>query len=133
MPRETRPIDPASMLIFAALARAGGVRGAALALGMPRSTVSRRLAQLESSVGAPLVVRTSRRFALTDLGRALAERSESLEALLADSEDLARRAADEPQGTLRIDAAPILADEVLPDVLSTMARRHPRLAIQVRT
>jgi len=126
-------LDPADMLVFAALARTAGVRGAALALGLPRSTVSRRLAQLELAVGASLVVRTPRRFVLTDLGRAFAERCESLEALVADTEDLTRRAADEPQGTLRVDAAPILAEEILPGVLAAMGRRHPRLAIEVRT
>src|SRR5438270_1642019 len=73
-PAPARPssteLDPQAMLVFAALARAGGVRSAAAALGVPRSTVSRRLAQLEESLGARLVVRTARRFALTELGTA---------------------------------------------------------------
>ncbi len=134
MPEEKRPsIDPATMLVFAAIARSGGVRGAGVALGLPRSTVSRRLAQLEAAVGAPLVVRTSRRFALTDLGRTFAAQCESLESLVAASEELVRRAAEEPMGTLRVDAAPVLAEEILPDVLVEIARRYPRLAIELRT
>ncbi len=37
----TEPVDPQGMLVFAALSRARGVRGAATLLGVPRSTVSR--------------------------------------------------------------------------------------------
>lgn len=125
-------LDPAGMLIFAALARSSGVRGAAAALGVPRSTVSRRLAALEAQVGAPLVVRTARRFALTDLGAALAERCAELEALLQRSEDLVRRASEEPSGTLRVAAAPVLGEEILPEVVAELARRYPRLSVDVR-
>jgi len=126
-------LEPSQMLVFAALARSGGVRGAAASLGVPRSTVSRRLAMLEESIGAQLVVRTARRFTLTELGRAFADRCEQLEALLRDSHELVHRASDEPSGTLRIDAAPVLAEEILPEVIAELVRRHPRLAIELRT
>jgi len=126
-------IEPAQMLVFAALARTQGVRSAAAALGVPRSTVSRRLAQLEESIGAPLVVRNARRFTLTALGREFFERCTALEALLRESVDLVSRAQGEPSGLLRVDAAPVLAEEVLPEVIVAMARRYPRLAIEVRT
>ena len=124
--------DPQSMLVFAAVARARGVRGAASALGTPRSTVSRRLAALEADLGAPLVVRTNRRFELTELGAALASRCERLEELLKDTDDFARRATDEPSGTLRIDAAPVLGEEVLPEIVDELLRRHPQLSVRVR-
>jgi len=120
------------MLVFAAVARARGVRGAASALGTPRSTVSRRLAALEADLGAPLVVRTNRRFELTELGAALASRCERLEELLKDTDDFARRATDEPSGTLRIDAAPVLGEEVLPEIVDELLRRHPQLSVRVR-
>jgi DNA-binding transcriptional LysR family regulator len=126
-------LEPAQMLVFAALARTAGIRSAAAALGVPRSTVSRRLAQLEESIGAPLVVRNARRFTLTALGREFVERCTALETLLRESEDLVSRAQDDPSGTLRIDAAPVLAEEVLPEVIVELARRYPRLAIEVRS
>jgi DNA-binding transcriptional LysR family regulator len=126
-------LDPAQMLVFAALARTGGVRTAATALGIPRSTVSRRLDQLERAVGAPLIVRTARRFELTPLGQTLADRCAALEALLRESEALLQRATDEPSGVLRVNAAPVLAEEILADVVAELARRYPRLAVEVRT
>ncbi|HEV7556980.1 MAG TPA: LysR family transcriptional regulator, partial [Kofleriaceae bacterium] len=108
------------MLVFAMLARAGGVRGAARALGMPRSTVSRKLAELEAAVAAPLVVRTARRFALTDLGKQLAVRSEQLEAVLRDTYALVRDASIEPSGTLRVAIAPVLGEEILPAIAADL-------------
>jgi len=126
-------IEPAQLLAFAALVRSGGVRAAATALGVPRSTVSRRLQQLEAAVGAPLTVRGARQLTLTEVGRELAERGEALATLLADSADVVTRMQDEPAGVLRIDAAPVLADEVLPEVIAELAAKFPRLAIEVRT
>ncbi len=125
-------VDPQGMLVFAALARARGVRGAAAVLGVPRSTVSRRLAQLEATLGASLVVRSNRRFELTELGIAFAARCEALEELLGQSEELVRRASSEPSGKLRIDAAPVLGEDVLPEIIAELHRRHPRLEVQVQ-
>jgi DNA-binding transcriptional LysR family regulator len=125
-------IDPETMLVFAALAREGGVRGAARELGMPRSTVSRKLAELEASVATPLVVRTARRFSLTDVGTELAKRCEELEAILRASRELVRDAASEPTGTLRVTIAPVLGEEILAAIVSELILRHPRLAIEAK-
>ncbi len=130
MPIET--LDPQAMLVFAAIARAGGVRGAAAALGVPRSTVSRRLAELEESVGAQLVVRTARRFALTEVGAALFARSEELEELLRSSRDVLELASAAPSGVLRVAAAPVLGEEILPGVIAELLAAHPRLSVDVR-
>ena len=125
-------LDPDGMLVFSALAREGGVRAAAKALGVPRSTVSRKLGQLEAQAGAPLVVRTARRFTLTELGAALAERADRLGDLLQESEDLVRRSSSEPSGTLRIAASPDLGGEVLPEIVSALLAAHPRLSVELK-
>lgn len=132
MALERRDIDPSAMVFFAAIARAGGVRRAVASLGVPRSTVSRRLAALERQVGAPLVVRTARRFALTELGAALAERCNELEELLRGAEDLVSRSAREPSGKLRIAAAPVLGELLLPELIADLACSYPRLSFEVR-
>jgi DNA-binding transcriptional LysR family regulator len=120
------------MLLLASLARTGGIRKAASDLRVPRSTISRRLRQLEVDAGAALVVRTARRFALTELGKALAERAAELETVMARSEDLLRRASAEPSGTLRVAVAPVLGEIVLPEILAEMLKRHPRLNVDAR-
>jgi DNA-binding transcriptional LysR family regulator len=124
-------LDPEAMLVFAALARAGGVRAAAKALDMPRSTVSRRLGELEEQSGAPLVMRTARRFTLTEVGTALAARCAELEDVLTRSEEAVRSASREPSGVLRVAAAPVLGEEVLPLILASLVERHPKLSVHV--
>jgi DNA-binding transcriptional LysR family regulator len=125
-------LDPEAMLVFAALARAGGVRSAAKALDMPRSTVSRRLGELEQQAGSPLVMRTARRFTLTETGMRLRERCFELEAVLRRSQEELRDAAGEPSGELRVAAAPVLAEEVLPEVLLRLTETYPKLSLNVR-
>jgi DNA-binding transcriptional LysR family regulator len=125
-------LDPPAMLAFATLARVGGIRSAARVLDVPRSTLSRKLSELEAQVGAPLVVRTARRFALTEIGVALAERCEKLEAVLDESGKLVRDASSEPTGTLRVAVAPVLGEEILAPILAELTARHPRLSIDAR-
>jgi DNA-binding transcriptional LysR family regulator len=125
-------LDPQGMLLLAALASTGGVRKAAGALGVPRSTVSRRLAQLEEDIGAQLVVRTARRFELTDLGSALASRASQLASVLEESEALVRREKSEPSGTLRVAGAPVLGEDVLPEIVTELSRKYPRLSVEVK-
>lgn len=123
-------LDPEAMLAFAALARAGGIRGAARELGAPRSTLSRKLAELEAQVGAPLVVRTARRFALTEIGVTFAHQCEALEKLVRESRDLVGRASSEPAGTLRVAVAPVLGEEILAPILAELVLRYPRLSVE---
>jgi len=125
------PIDPAALILLAAIAREGGIRAGAGKLGLPRSTVSRRLAELERRVGARLVVRTSRRFRVTDLGRALVEQANRIEELVRASEQLVRRSATEPAGTLRVAVAPLLGEILLPAVISEYLVRHPRMRVEL--
>jgi DNA-binding transcriptional LysR family regulator len=124
-------LDPAAMLVFASLARTGGVRSAATALGVPRSTVSRRLAELERQAGAPLVIRTARRFALTELGTLLAQQSDELLTLMDRAEQAMLRSGEEPSGLLRVAAAPVLGEDVLPSIVATLLERHPRLRVEL--
>lgn len=130
--RAAPALDPGAMLVFAAMAREGGVRGAATALGMPKSTVSRRLAELEATLGVSLVLRDARRFALTEAGLALAQRCEALAALVGQTEAELGRGATEPAGTLRVSAAPVFGEEVLPAVLADLLARHPSLRVDVK-
>jgi DNA-binding transcriptional LysR family regulator len=125
-------VDPQAMVLFATLARAGGIRSAARELDVPRSTLSRKLSELEHQVGAPLVVRTARRFTLTEIGTAFAARCEQLEALLHESGKLVHDASSEPIGTLRVAVAPVLGEEILAPILAELMTRHPRLSIDAR-
>ena len=60
--------DLNDMLYFAEVAERGGFAAAGRALGIPKSRLSRRVAELEVQLGVRLLQRTTRRLALTEVG-----------------------------------------------------------------
>lgn len=62
-------MDLNELLVFARVVQAGSFTAAARGLRMPKSTVSRKVSELETRVGAQLLQRTTRKLRLTDVGR----------------------------------------------------------------
>ncbi len=100
-------IDLNHVAIFAKVVETGSFSAAGRALGTPKATVSRNVAQLEANLGARLLDRTTRKVELTALGRAYFEgAAQGLSSLESARERIAAAQA-EPSGTLRI-AAPVV-------------------------
>jgi DNA-binding transcriptional LysR family regulator len=88
--------------MFVRIVETGGISAAADRLGVAKSAVSRRLAELESRLGAALLHRTTRRLNLTDSGRAFFERAQTLLADLAEAEAVVSQAHTALKGRLRV-------------------------------
>ena len=125
-------ITASDLVVFAAVARAGGIRRAAELLAIPRSTVSRQLAELERALGGRLVTRSTRRFTLTELGTAVAEQGARLQDILDGVARITSRTATEPTGTLRLAASPVIGEELLPGVLAEYLARYPAVRVEVQ-
>jgi DNA-binding transcriptional LysR family regulator len=110
---------------------AGGFAAAARRLGVPKSTVSKRVAMLEESLAVRLIQRSSRRFVLTDVGAAFLDhaRAALIEAEAAHAVVLQRQA--EPSGVVRLTCSMPTAQGLLAPHLPVLARRHPRLQLQL--
>lgn len=90
------------MEVFVAVVEAGGITAAADRLGLAKSAVSRRLAELEAWLGATLFVRTTRRLNLTDDGQAYYRRCLAILADLEEAEAAIRHAHGALKGRLRV-------------------------------
>jgi DNA-binding transcriptional LysR family regulator len=89
---------------FVEAAERGSLTAAARELGVPKSTVSRRIARLERELGQELIRRSSRTFRLTEAGEALFRQSAPAIRDLAEATRAVAEAGSEPQGDLRITA-----------------------------
>ena len=116
-----------AMRLFAAVADAGSLSAAGRKLGMPLTTVSRKLAALEDALGARLVTRSTRRLTLTEPGRQYLEACRRILEELDAAEAALSGLHDEPQGELAITAPVVFGRlHVLP-VVCDFLRRYPRV------
>lgn len=97
-------MDLNAAVIFAAVVEAGSFTAAADQLDMPKSTVSRKISELERSLGARLLQRTTRRLSLTDAGRAFFGHAARAAAELASAERAVSELHATPRGVLRVTA-----------------------------
>jgi DNA-binding transcriptional LysR family regulator len=93
-----------SMTAFVAVARAGGFSAAARQAGIPLATVSRRVAELETTLGVRLLQRSTRQVALTDAGRTFYATCERVLGDLKDAEDALLGEYRTPKGDLTVTA-----------------------------
>jgi len=122
--------DWSDLKVILAVARARSVAGAARAMGVDQSTVSRRLAALEDSVGAALVVRGGRELTLTAEGRLLQAAAERVEAVVSEASLGLRAAKDDVAGTARVSCPPGFLLHVL-RALKAAREKHPTLTCEV--
>lgn len=114
---------------FLRVAEAGSFSAAALQLATTQPTVSRRVQQLESLVGARLVERSTRGLRLTEEGeRCAAQAQELIDGWQSLSEELS--GGDELSGTLRLRVPHAFGQSQLIDPLAAFLTRHPRVAVE---
>jgi DNA-binding transcriptional LysR family regulator len=124
-------LDLNDILIFARVVEAGSFTAAARLLGMPKTTVSRRIAALEREVGVRLIQRTTRSLNMTDAGRLYYEQSSRALRTIEDANLRLAEARAEPSGTIRISAPVGFGDSFLTRAVFDFLDEHPKTRVEL--
>ncbi|MFJ4293465.1 LysR family transcriptional regulator [Cupriavidus sp. NPDC089707] len=117
--------------VFLALYREGTLRAAARVLDVDQATVGRRLAALESVVGATLFLRTSGGYVLTMAGESVLDAAQRMEQSANDFQRLTQGLDDRLAGEVRITTTDSLAMDFLMPALVGLHAKYPAVAVQI--
>lgn len=115
---------------FADVVDHGGFAPAGRALGVPKSKLSRRVAELEARLGVRLIERSSRRFRVTDVGRLVHDRARAMRREAEQAEALVAEARTEPSGLIRFGCPTGLVEATAPAIAGFLAL-HPKVRLQL--
>jgi DNA-binding transcriptional LysR family regulator len=126
-------MDLLALTDFNLVARHGGFGRAARATGRPKATLSRKVAELESSLGLRLLERGTSSLKLTEEGRALYERTWALLAEVDEAAAAIASGGEKPQGRLRISAPLLFSQAALGKLAAGFAVKYPAVRLEVTT
>ena len=124
-------MDLNDIVVFTKVVETKSFTGAADALGLPKTTVSRKLAQLEERLGVRLVQRTTRKLALTEIGEAYYERCARIVADVAAAEQLVTDMQATPRGRLRVTAPVDFSARFLGEIVAEFLAQHPDINVEL--
>jgi len=123
--------DLNDIAVFVTVARYGSFSRAAHSLGMPVSTVSRKVTSLEEQLGVTLLQRTTRKLSLTAQGRAYFDQCSEPLSHLIDAEQALTETQRKPEGLLKISVPVIFGQEVFYEFVSTFLKTYPEIRIDL--
>ncbi|WP_332813791.1 LysR family transcriptional regulator [Ramlibacter sp.] len=124
--------DLNDMLYFAEVADQGSFAAASRKLGLPKSTLSRRLAQLEAQLGVRLLHRTTRKLSLTPAGEVYHRHCAALREEAEAAQEAVAQVRSEPHGTVRVTCPVTVAQTTLAPLLPAFLQAFPRVRIEMQ-
>ncbi|MGK5081983.1 LysR family transcriptional regulator [Bdellovibrionota bacterium FG-1] len=124
-------MDYNAVWMFVQVVQAGSFSGAARQIGVPKSTVSKRVAALEEALRITLLTRTTRKLKLTDAGRAYYESSVRAFAELGAAELETHATQKSPRGILRVTAPAEMASAFMAGSISEFMNSYPEVDVQL--
>ena len=123
--------DLNDLYYFAMVVDHGGFAAAERALGIPKSRLSRRISQLETDLGVRLLQRSTRRFAVTDVGTSVHRHAQTMLAEAQAAREVVDRLSAEPRGVVRASVPVSLAQMQLPKLLPKFLEQYPKVRLQL--
>lgn len=123
--------DFEGLAMFAKVAEERSFAAAARTMGVSVATVSRAVTRLEERLGGRLFNRSSRRLALTDYGRLLAERATKIYQEAEEAEDFARETSSRPRGLVKLAAPLSFGARWVAPFLPEFFRTYPEISVDL--
>lgn len=124
-------IDPNDLLLYARVVEDGSFSRAGEHLGLPKSTVSRRVAALEAALGERLLLRTTRKLTVTDFGHSVLAHAQHVVGEVEAAEALAQHRQAAPSGRLRLSMPGDFANDVIGPMLADFMARYPAISLEL--
>ncbi len=124
-------MDLNNIAAFVQVVQAGSFTKASVELGLPKSSVSRRVAALEESLGVQLLQRTTRALTLTEAGREYFAQAGRGLAAVNEAANAVSRLGKEPRGVVRVTAPMDLGTFAMADTLARFSAKYPRIHIDL--
>jgi DNA-binding transcriptional LysR family regulator len=123
--------DLNDLYYFAQVVEHGGFAAAGRALGIPKSKLSRRIAQLEERLGTKLLLRTTRRFGVTEAGRGYAMHCRAMLTEAAAAEESIALTLSEPRGVIRMTCPVALLSTRVGEMVADFMALYPRVELHL--
>lgn len=127
----TSRIDLNDIRLLMQVVESGSYTAASRATGVPKSTISQRIAALECAVGTGLLRRTSRSFSLTEAGALLLPHARAIDDLSRKIEQALFDQGPDLAGTLRLSCSIVIAQFTLASLIPRFLAQHGRAVIRV--
>ena len=124
-------LEPNDLLLFARVVESGSFSRAADRVGLPKSTVSRRVSELEKRLGERLLQRSTRKLAVTEFGISVLDHARQVAEEVDGAMALALHRQAKPSGTLRISMPGDFANLRLAELMADFVREHPAISLHV--
>jgi DNA-binding transcriptional LysR family regulator len=123
--------DLNDLYFFAAVVEHAGFSAAGRALGVPKSRLSKRVAQLEERLGVRLLQRTTRRFVVTEVGERFYTHCRAVLEEAQAAQDAVDELRAEPRGVVRLSCPVSLAQTVLAHILPDFLAQYPKMQVRL--
>jgi DNA-binding transcriptional LysR family regulator len=126
------PFDVDALLVFGKVVECRSLSKAATLLGMPKSTVSRKLSKLESDLGIKLLRKNTHQLSVTDLGEQIYEHGAKILTEANGVRALVEGSRQEPQGELRVAMPVFVGIDYASRVGAAFLQHHPHSRLDIR-
>ncbi|WP_233842992.1 LysR substrate-binding domain-containing protein [Dyella sp. 2HG41-7] len=123
--------DLNDLYFFASVVEHGGFSSAGRALGVPKSRLSKRIAQLEDRLGVRLLQRTTRRFVVTEVGERFYGHCRAVLEEARAAQEAVDELRAEPRGIVRVSCPVSIVQTVLAYILPEFMAMYPKLQVRV--